>query len=93
MKIGTTFLSFTVLYFSFEQGFELNKKLLSDVHVIYKAMLAMNVLKWILIVLGGSLTATSLWIVKQRIDMQTLNLPGIPNTVREITPLDNGARY
>jgi hypothetical protein len=82
-----------VLYFSFEQGFELNKKLLSKVHVIYKAILAMNVLKWILIVLGGSLTAISLWIVKQRIDMQALDLPGIPNTVREITPLDSGARY
>jgi len=91
MKIGTTFLSLTV--FSLEQGFELNQKLLSKVHVIYKAILAVNVLKWILIAMGASLGATSLWIVKQRMDMQTLALPGIPKTVREVTPLENAARY
>ena len=91
MNIGTTFLSLTV--FSFEQGFELNQKLLSKVHVIYMAILAVNVLKWILIAIGASLGATSLWIVKQRIDMQSLDLPGIPKTVREVTPMDNGARY
>jgi hypothetical protein len=82
-----------VLYFSFEQGFELNQKLLSKVHVIYKAILAANVLKWILIVVGVSLGAISLWIVKQRMDMQSLDLPGIPKTVREVTPLDNTERY
>jgi hypothetical protein len=81
-----------VLYFSFEQGFELNQKLLSKVHVIYKAIIAMNVLKWILIVMGVCLSATSLWIVKQT-DMQSLDLPGIPKTAREVTPLDNAARY
>jgi len=80
MNIGTTFLSLTV--FSFEQGFELNQKLLSKVHVIYMAILAVNVLKWILIVMGVSLGATSLWIMKQRIDMQSLRLPGIPKTER-----------
>jgi hypothetical protein len=93
MRIGITFLSLTVLYFSFEQGFGLNQKLLSKVHVIYKAILAVNVLKWILIVMGVSLGATSLWIAKQRIDMQSHDLPGIPKTVREVTPLDNAARY
>ena len=81
-----------MLYFSFEQGFELNQKLLRKVHVIYKAILAMNVLKWILILMGVSLGATSLQTVKQRIDMQSLDLAGIPKTVREVTPLDNGAR-
>jgi hypothetical protein len=93
MKIGTTFLRLTVLYFSFEQGFELNQKLLSKVHVIYKAILAMNVLKWILIVMGVCLGATSLWIVKKRNDMESFDLPGRPKTVREVTPLDNAARY
>lgn len=93
MKIGTTFLSLIVLYFSFEQGFELNQKLLSQVQVIYKAILAVNVLKWILTVMGVGLGATSLWIVKQRIDKQSLDLPGIPKTVREVTPMDNEARY
>jgi len=52
-----------------------------------------NVLKWILIVMGAGLGATSLWIVKQRIDMQSLDLPGIPKTVREVTPLDDSERY
>ena len=88
-----TFLSLAVLYFSFEQGFELNQQLLSKVHVIYKAILAMNVLKWILIVMGISLGAINLWIMKHRIDTRSLDLPGIPKTVREVTPLDNGARY
>jgi len=80
MKIGTTFFSLTV--FSFEQGFELNQKVLSKVHVIYKVTLAVNVLKWILILMRVSLGATSLWIMKQRMDMQSLYLPGIPKTVR-----------
>jgi hypothetical protein len=93
MKIGTTVLSFTVLCFSLEQGFELNQKLLSNVHVIYKAILTMTVLKWILMVLGVSVGAASLWIVKQRIDMQSLDLPGMPRTVREVTPLEDGTRY
>lgn len=60
----------------------MNQKLFSKVHVIYKAILTMNALKWILILLRVSLGATSLWIVKQRMDMQSLDLPGIPKTVR-----------
>jgi hypothetical protein len=89
MKIGITFLSFTVLYVSFEQGFEMNQKLLSKVHIIYKVILAMNIVKWILIVMGVSLGVTSLWIVKRRSDMQSSDLP---NPV-EVTPTDNEERY
>lgn len=79
--------------FSFEQGFELNQKLLRKVHVIYKATFALNVVKWILIVLGLCIGAASLWIVKKRTDMQSLNLPGISQTVRNVTPVEDGARY
>jgi hypothetical protein len=89
MKTGITFLSFTVLYVSFEQGFQLNQKLLSKVHIIYKAILAMNIVKWILIVMGVSLGVTSLWIVKQRSDMQS---PDLPNPI-EVTPTHSEARY
>jgi hypothetical protein len=82
-----------VLYFSFEQGFELDQKLLSKVHLIYKVILAMNIVKWILVVMGVSLGITSLWIVKQRSDMQSPDLPGIPKSVEEATSMDSEARY
>jgi hypothetical protein len=66
---------------------------LNKVHVIYKAILAMDVIKWILMVLGISVVAASLWILKQQTDMQSLDFPGIPRTVREVTPLEDEARY
>jgi hypothetical protein len=76
-----------------KQGFELGEKLLSEVHVIYKAILAMKVLKWIMMALGVSLGAGSLWIMKKQSDVQTLDFPGITRKVQDVTPLEDQSRY
>jgi hypothetical protein len=77
-----------------EQGFELNGKLLSKVRVIYKAIFVVDVLKWILMILGASLLIGSIWLIMKQNDIPSLDLvPGIPRTVREVTPLANQSRY
>jgi hypothetical protein len=76
-----------------EQGFELNEKLLSKLHAIYKATLAMNVLKWIMMVLGVSLGAGSLWLMKKQSDVQSLDFPGITRKVQDVTPPEDRLRY
>jgi hypothetical protein len=76
-----------------QQGFELNEKLLSKVHVIHKAILAMNVLKWIMMALGVSLGAGSLWLMKKQSDEKSLDFPGITRKVQDVTPLEDQSRY
>jgi hypothetical protein len=76
-----------------EQVFELNEKLLKKIRVIYKTTLAMDVLKWVLMVLGASLAAVSLWLMKQQIDMQSLNLPRTPWKATGVTPLEDHLKF
>jgi hypothetical protein len=76
-----------------QQEFELNEKLLSKVHVTYKAILAMNVLKWIMMALGVSLGAGSLWLMKKQSDTQSLAFSGITRKVQDVTPLEAQSRY
>jgi hypothetical protein len=75
------------------QGFELSEKLLSKVHVIYKAILAMDVLKWVMMALGVSLGAGSLWLMMKQTDVQSLDFPGITRKVQDVAPLEDQPRY
>jgi hypothetical protein len=76
-----------------EQGFELSEKLLSKVHVIYKTIFTMNVLKWIMMALGVSLGTGSLWLMKKQTDVQSSDFPGITRKVQDVTPLEDRSRY
>ncbi|KAJ9589991.1 hypothetical protein L9F63_016883, partial [Diploptera punctata] len=71
---------------------ELNKKLVNKVKLIFSATTAMDVIKWLTMVLGLGLGGVSAFLMKKMNDEIEVNvLPGRKS--QAITPLDVQSRY
>ena len=92
-KVDTLQISICInTFFFFLQGFELNKKLLGKVKVIFAATTAMDVIKWISVVTGLGLGGVSAFLMKKMKEANEINvvLGRIP---KAITPLEIRSRY